>query len=230
MTIQYTANYHLAYADAQSALSDLSTVTQQVATSLDAAMGRAGYTPPDATSFAAEVSARQSADTALSTRVTTLEGLPLAFLRLATAPAVDIAAGNALVPFDTADLDTATGWVKTRTGAGATSDTRWTCPAGQGGVYQAQGSAPLAGTGGGNVPDAQVSVARLLKNGTPAQGASNVETNGVAQTLHPSSQVLLVSLVPGDYLELQVYCSAPYRYKVTPADGIAPSLSVRRVR
>jgi hypothetical protein len=70
MTIQYTTNYHVAYADAQTALLDLATVTQQVAQSLDDAMGRAGYTPPDASSFAAEVAAR----IAVGNRVTTLEG------------------------------------------------------------------------------------------------------------------------------------------------------------
>lgn len=53
MTIQYTTNYGIAWADDQTALKDLGVVTQQVAASLDAAMGRAGYVPPDATTFAA---------------------------------------------------------------------------------------------------------------------------------------------------------------------------------
>lgn len=73
MTIHYTTNYHIAYADTDTAAVDLATVSQSVAASLDAAMGRAGYSPPDATTFAAEVAARQNADTALSTRVTALE-------------------------------------------------------------------------------------------------------------------------------------------------------------
>jgi len=59
VTIQYTTNYQIAYADQQTALEDLATVTQQVAQSLDTAMGKAGYTPPDATDFAA-LSARVS--------------------------------------------------------------------------------------------------------------------------------------------------------------------------
>lgn len=69
MAVQYTTNYHIAYMDDQTALTDLDVVTQAIATSLDDAMGRAGYTPPDATSFAAEVAAR----VALAGRVTTLE-------------------------------------------------------------------------------------------------------------------------------------------------------------
>lgn len=76
MGVQYTPNFHIAYLDAATPLADLDTVTQQVATSLDAAMGRAGYTPPDSSSFAAEVTARQNADTALAGRVTTLEQAP----------------------------------------------------------------------------------------------------------------------------------------------------------
>jgi len=59
VTIQYTPNYHIAYADDQTALKDLGLVTQQVAASLDAAMGKAGYTPPDATTFA-DLVARQT--------------------------------------------------------------------------------------------------------------------------------------------------------------------------
>jgi hypothetical protein len=62
MGIQYTTNYGIAYLDDLTPLTDLDTVTQQVALSLDGAMGRAGYTPPDATTFAA-----------LAARVTALE-------------------------------------------------------------------------------------------------------------------------------------------------------------
>lgn len=63
MTIQHTTNYGIAYADEQTPLVQLAAVTQEVAESLDGAMGRAGYTPPDATSFAA-----------LAARVTAAEG------------------------------------------------------------------------------------------------------------------------------------------------------------
>lgn len=71
MTIQHTTNFGIAYADSSTALTDLGTVTQQIANSLDAAMGRAGYTPPDSTSFAA-----------LSARVGALENPPTVALSL----------------------------------------------------------------------------------------------------------------------------------------------------
>lgn len=53
MTIQHTANYGIAYMDKSTPLTQLDQVTQQIAESLDAAMGKAGYVPPDATTFAA---------------------------------------------------------------------------------------------------------------------------------------------------------------------------------
>jgi hypothetical protein len=53
VTIQHTTNYGLAYCDDGTALKDLAEVTRQVAVTVDAAMGRAGYTPTDATTFAA---------------------------------------------------------------------------------------------------------------------------------------------------------------------------------
>jgi hypothetical protein len=69
MTMHQTTNYGIAYADADTPLGDYPAVTQAVAAALDTAMGRAGYTPPDASSFAAEVAAR----VALAGRVTVLE-------------------------------------------------------------------------------------------------------------------------------------------------------------
>lgn len=53
MTIQHTPNYGIAYLDESTPLRELAEATRQTAVSLDAAMGRAGYTPPDASSFAA---------------------------------------------------------------------------------------------------------------------------------------------------------------------------------
>lgn len=70
-----TKNYGIAYCDDTTALKDLATVTQQVATTLDAALGRGGVAPVDASSLAAEVSARTAADTALGNRTTALETL-----------------------------------------------------------------------------------------------------------------------------------------------------------
>ena len=69
MTIHYTTNFGVAYADDQTALVDLAAVTQAIAVNLDAAMGRAGYTPPDSSSFAA----LSATVTANGSRLTTVE-------------------------------------------------------------------------------------------------------------------------------------------------------------
>lgn len=63
MTILHTANYNLPYCDAQTALADLADVTQEMAEAIDEQLGLFGYTPPDATTFAA-----------LAARTTTAEG------------------------------------------------------------------------------------------------------------------------------------------------------------
>lgn len=55
MGIQYTTNFGVAYMDDLTPLTDLDTVTQQVAQNLDSAMGRAGYSPPDSSTFASLV-------------------------------------------------------------------------------------------------------------------------------------------------------------------------------
>jgi hypothetical protein len=73
MTILHTTNYGIAYIDAQTPLSQLADASQQAAQTIDTALGHGGVAPFDVTSLAAEVAARQSADTALGNRVTVLE-------------------------------------------------------------------------------------------------------------------------------------------------------------
>jgi hypothetical protein len=63
VAIQHTTNYGVAYIDAQTSLDQLAAASLEVAQSLDAAMGRAGYSPPDASTFASAVA-----------RIGTLEG------------------------------------------------------------------------------------------------------------------------------------------------------------
>lgn len=110
MAIQYTTNYHLAYSDDQTALVDLATVTQQVAASLDAAMGRAGYTPPDATTFAAltaRVTAVEGRVTAVEGDVATLKNRPVAALSGVNTSAPQPVHGSwQNIPLTVTDLDT----------------------------------------------------------------------------------------------------------------------------
>lgn len=63
MPIQYTPNYRMPYLDDLTPLRQLADTSRQIAEGFDAAMGRAGYSPPDATTFAtlnARVSAMQT--------------------------------------------------------------------------------------------------------------------------------------------------------------------------
>lgn len=53
MGIQYTENYQIPFMDDATSLNELDTLTRDLAYKLDAAMGKAGYVPPDATTFAA---------------------------------------------------------------------------------------------------------------------------------------------------------------------------------
>jgi hypothetical protein len=63
VTIHTTTNYGIAYVDTDTALVDLAAATQQAAATIDAALGRGGIAPPDATTQAQ-----------LAARVTAVEG------------------------------------------------------------------------------------------------------------------------------------------------------------
>lgn len=92
MTILTTPNYALPYCDDQTALRDLATVTQQLAEQLDEQLGLGGFTPADATSFAAlaaRVTAAESDIDALQAKLTPAYVTPTflnSFAQFATAP------------------------------------------------------------------------------------------------------------------------------------------------
>lgn len=68
MTVHYTTNYRIAYIDDDSALADLIDASKQAASTTDAALGRGGIAPPDATTQAQ-----------LAARITALEGHSYAY-------------------------------------------------------------------------------------------------------------------------------------------------------
>lgn len=72
MTIHTTTNYGLAYIDADTSLDQLAAASQQMAQTIDTALGHSGVAPYDVTSLAAETGAR----VALGTRVSALEASP----------------------------------------------------------------------------------------------------------------------------------------------------------
>lgn len=74
MTIKTTADaFGIAYADADTALGDYPTVTQQVAQTVADALKRGGVAPPGAQDLVGEAGTRKTADDALSARVAALE-------------------------------------------------------------------------------------------------------------------------------------------------------------
>jgi hypothetical protein len=60
VTIHTTPLYGIAYADTDTALADYPTVTQQAATTVDAALAAGGVVPPGAADLTAEASTRAS--------------------------------------------------------------------------------------------------------------------------------------------------------------------------
>jgi hypothetical protein len=184
VAIQYTTNYHIAYMDDQTALADLDTVTQQVAQSLDTAMGQAGYTPPDATTFAA-----------LAARVTALEGLHTAAyakLRGGTSGSISTASGVwSEVPCAVEEEDGLNGH------STAALTERWVCPAGEGGLYLCAGSVQFASNATGK---RWAAVRKNAADYLPAHGV--MAPGATAGTVNVASAVSLYRLAPGDYLSL----------------------------
>lgn len=92
MTILTTANYAIPYTDDQTAIADLATVMQQLAARLDTLLGQGGYTPTDATSFAAlaaRVTSNENRLTPLETKTTPAYVTPTfanGFAQFTTAP------------------------------------------------------------------------------------------------------------------------------------------------
>jgi hypothetical protein len=75
--IHYTAGYGVAYADADTALTDIASVTQQAAQTVSDALARGGIAPPNAADLAAavvRVSSLETSRTADENRLTALEG------------------------------------------------------------------------------------------------------------------------------------------------------------
>lgn len=112
MTILHTTNYGVAYIDGVTPLSQLAQVSQEVAQTVDAALGRGGVAPVDATSLAAEAATRKSADDALAARAAKLEAVRASCRRYSTAATAMPAGATTAVPM------TSTDWTR---GAGITA-------------------------------------------------------------------------------------------------------------
>lgn len=86
MTIHHTTNYGIAWADDLLPLRQVAAVTQQAAETIDAALGRGGIAPPDATTQAE-----------LAARITALEALRVPQILEDTPAAVTATSGGAEV-------------------------------------------------------------------------------------------------------------------------------------
>lgn len=116
-----------------------------------------------------------------------------------------------------ADIDNYAGW------SASTNPSRWTVPAGQDGIYALRASASVS-----SIADAGTIAVRIQVNGAIVQGSSEVNTTGVAGSLSADSSAT-VSLVAGDYVEVQLYCTGAYTTRVTSSDGVAPWFEAEKI-
>lgn len=108
-----------------------------------------------------------------------------------------------------------------------TNNGRWTCPAGQGGLYRVSGMVTFAPFGSPN----QTINARILKNG--AEFAYSTGQNVVIPTTGQATSALtgekLVNLQPGEYVSLQGFCSGTNWATAWYSDN-ATHMLVERIR
>lgn len=174
--------------------------------------GEAGGTPITA----ARLNNMENGIAANDTAVTAINGYPVAFLRQTSAQ--NNAAGWVSLAMQVADIDTHSGWVSTP------NPHRWTVPANQGGIYRVAGSAAISQS-----TAAAWILSRILKNGIVQP--SGAGTGGSLGTTGGGSSYAerLLTLVPGDFVELQGYSDAAWNTRNT-VDGIASWFSVERIR
>lgn len=221
MTILYTTNYHLPYMDALTALTDLDVITREIAETLDAAMGQAGYTPPDATTFAA-LAARV---TAIETKVNAVPPLLRAGHTSATAQTTSSGVWTTVL------LQTTTAAAgEDSHGAYSPSTGKWTCPAGWGGLVECVGEiawgVSTAGRRYGRIvrtPSGGTLDATSPENARAQTGSPPLATGGLPLTVGS----FLHRVAPGDTLEMQGMQDAGAAVGITPNQS---SFSVRWLR
>lgn len=125
------------------------------------------------------------------------KGMARAQMRQTTAQA-GLAAGLQPITFGAADFDTFAGW-------SAGNSSRWTCPAGQGGTYLISGTVTFAA-----VTASAVLNAELWKNGAAIVSAGGGEAIGGQAGSNIDIVPKLVTLAPGDYVQLYGYVSATW--------------------
>jgi hypothetical protein len=175
VTVHYTTNYSLAYADVDTPLVDLASISQSLATSVDTALTAGGVTPPNASDLVV-----------VAGRVTTLEQKARAQLYQVTAQ-TGLAAGWQQITLTGETIDNQNGHAVAATG--------YTVPAGHSNIYLISGQVVVAGVTG------LVALA-IRVNGValPNIGHGEYETTSGAQARSISSR--LVTLTAGQVVTL----------------------------
>jgi hypothetical protein len=211
VALSYTTNYHLPYMTDQTGLTELAQATQEIAGTFDQVLGQKGYTPPDATTFAA-----------LAARVTTVEGTvnrttPLLRVGgLAATPAQAVAANavptTVLLPSIEEDTHTA---YNASTG-------KFTCPTGWGGVYEIVGQilwasqATASGRRYGRV--LRTAAGQALNANTPENQRAQTSMIPLATgATYMSIGTFWHRLAPGDSLTMDATQDTTAALNITPA-------------
>lgn len=202
MTLHYTTGHGIAYLDKDTPLKQLADVTQAVAQSLDDAMSRAGYTPPDATTFTAlntkvndnttRLGSLESSRTADEARLAALELLPDVMVYRTAAHGVVTAGARTVLSWDV--LDYQSGGVTAMWAAGV--PTRLVCR--QAGRYEARATITW--------PAAANRSAGLSVRKTTAAGVAGAYVYGASGDLSTrfyTEQTVIYefALAVGDYVE-----------------------------
>lgn len=106
----------------------------------------------------------------------------------------------------------------------STNTSRYTCPTGQGGVYELAGAAAFAANATGQ------RWCRWARNGTELNGSgANMDAAASGQTLL-AARTVQVTLAPGDYVELQALQTSGVNVDTYVGVGYAQStMTVKRV-
>lgn len=202
MGILYTTNYHVPYMDPATPFADVQVVTQQLAQLLDAAMGKAGYTPPDATTFA-DLSARQA---------------PSLFL------AAQTGTGQSMAPNAWTNVPLVS---RTINGAGSSTSDRFT--ASSAGLYEVQGFASFVGSVAMVRIAARVVLTAAVGGvvSYPNPGSA-ISAAPAAVDLGVTTPMYYLQLAVGDQLRLEGYHQGSAAVNLRAAGGPA-QLAVRQL-
>jgi hypothetical protein len=164
--------------------------------------------------------------TGINTRLTTAEDKlahPIAQMRT-VANQTGIALGWQPILMDVVDYQTVVGFAANRTGG--SRDSRWTCPAGEGGTYAVEGACTWSGTAVGANFNASI-----RKNGVaqPNSWSNNDYVVAAGNVVGVSTGRHLITLAPGDYVELYGYYSVASWSTFWTTDA-GPYFVVERVR